>query len=91
MSAGNSRWQTNSTTYFLNNDDVQAVFTGKTQYQSDNSTTTPTFSFYMAHSKNISSTKELGTVTINLEAIYEEDGEIKIKNAHVVLKNTTNN
>ena len=91
MTAGNSGWQTKGTTYFLNNDDVQAGFTGKTQYQSDNSTTTPTFSFYMAHSKNISSTKELGTVTINLEAIYEEDGEIKIKNAHVVLKLTTNN
>ena len=91
MTAGNSGWQTKGTTYFLNNDDVQAGFTGKAQYQSDNSTTTPTFSFYMAHSKNISSTKELGTVTINLEAIYEEDGEMKIKNAHVVLKLTTNN
>ena len=91
MTAGNSGWQTKGTTYFLNNQEVNAGFTGKSQYQSDNSTTTPTFSFYMAHSKNISSTKELGTVTINLEAIYEEDGEMKIKNAHVVLKLTTNN
>lgn len=91
MTAGNSGWQTKGTTYFLNNENIHAGFSGKEQYQSDNSTTTPTFSFYMAHSKNISSTQELGTVTINLEAIYEEDDEIKIKNAHVVLKLTTNN
>ena len=91
MTAGNSGWQTKGTTYFLNNNDVHASFTGKDHYLSDNSTTTPSFSFYLAHSKNISSTQNLGTVTINLEAIYEEDDEIKIKNAHVVLKLTTNN
>ena len=91
MTAGNSGWQTKGTTYFLNNNDVHAGFTGKDHYLSDNSTTTPSFSFYLAHSKNISSTQNLGTVTINLEAIYEEDDEIKIKNAHVVLKLTTNN
>ena len=79
------------TTFFLNNQDVQAGFQGKSQYLSDNSTTTPSFSFYLAHSKNISSTEDLGTVTIKLEAIFEENNEIKIKNVFVVLKLTTNN
>ena len=90
MTAGNNGWQTKGTTYFLNNETRQAGFEGKAQYLSDNSTTTPTFSFYMAHSKNISTTAELGTVTINLEAIYKENEEIKIKNVYVVLKLSTN-
>ena len=91
MTAGNTGWQTKGTTQFLNNQDVQAGFQGKSQYLSDNSTTTPSFSFYLAHSKNISSTEDLGTVTIKLEAIYEENNEIKMKNVFVVLKLTTNN
>ena len=90
MTAGNSGWQTKGTTFFLNNNDVQADFDGKTQYLSDNSTTTPSFSLYMAHSKNISSTAELGKVTIKLEAIYEENEEIKIRNVFIVLKLTRN-
>ena len=91
MTAGNTGWQTKGTTYFLNNETVHAGFEGRTQYQSDNSTTTPSFSFYMAHSKNISTTAELGTVTIQLEAIYEENEEIKINNVFIVLKLTANN
>ena len=91
MTAGNTGWQTKGTTYFLNNETVHAGFDGKTQYQSDNSTTTPSFSFYMAHSKNISTTANLGTVTIHLEAIYEENEEIKIKNVYIVLKLSANN
>ena len=91
MTTGNSGWQTKGTTFFLNNDEVHAGFDGRTQYQSDNSTTTPSFSFYMAHSKNIGTTAELGTVTIHLEAIYEENEEIKINNVYIVLKLTANN
>ena len=91
MTTGNTGWQTKGTTYFLNNNDVHAGFDGRTQYQSDNSTTTPSFSFYMAHSKNISTTANLGTVTIHLEAIYEENEEIKINNVYIVLKLSANN
>ena len=90
MTAGNTGWQTKGTTFFLNNNDVQAGFDGRTQFLSDNSTTTPTFSFYLAHSKNISSSAELGTVTIQLQATYEEEEEIKIKNVYIVLKLTRN-
>lgn len=91
MTAGNNGWQTRGSTYYLNNDDVQAGMGGRLQYVSDNSTTTPSFSLYMAHSKNISTTTNLGTVTIQLEAIYEENEEIKMKNVFIVIKMTTNN
>ena len=91
MTTGNTGWQTKGTTFFLNNNDVHASFDGRTQYLSDNSTTTPSFSFYMAHSKNISTTADLGTVTIHLEAIYEENLEMKINNVYIVLKLTSNN
>ena len=90
MTAGNNGWQTKGTTYFLNNSSVQETFSGKTQYLSDNSTTTPAFSLYLAHSKNIGVTSELGTVTIKLEATYVENEEIKTKNVFIIIKLTTN-
>ena len=90
MTAGNSGWLTRGTTVFLNNNDHHATFDGRTQYISDNSNTTPTFSFYMPHAKNISSTAQLGTVTIKLEATYVDNEEIKTKNVFVVLKLTRN-
>lgn len=88
MTAGNSGWQTRGTTYFLDNSTHPETFTGRAQYVSDNSTTTPTFSFYLAHSKNVGATAELGYVTIKLTATYVEDEEIKTKNVFVVLKIT---
>ena len=68
-------------------------FNGTTLYTSDNSNTTPTFSFYMEHSKNISHTAELGTVTVHLEATYTDENtqEAIIKNAYVVIKLSINN
>lgn len=91
MTAGNNGWQTRGTTNFLNNNDITGGYSGTTEYVSDNSSTTPSFSFYMAHSKNISETKNLGTVTIKLEATYMEDEEIKIRNAYIILRLSTNN
>lgn len=90
MTAGNTGWLTRGTTFFLNNANVQASFDGRTQYLSDNSTATPTFSFYLAHSKNISSTAPLGNVTIHLEATYVENEVITTKNVYIVLKLTRN-
>ena len=90
MTTGNSGWQTRGTTNFLNNQQNPATFNGRTQFVSDNSTTTPTFSFYLAHSKNISTTAEMGYVTIHLEATYVEDEEIKTKQVYIVLKLTRN-
>ena len=92
MTAGNSGWQTRGTTYFLNNSTHHEEFDGKEQYLSDNSNTTPSFSLYLAHSKNITTTANLGTVKIHLEATYYEDiyAEPKIKNVYIILKLTTN-
>lgn len=92
MTAGNSGWQTRGTTYFLNNATQHEEFDGKVQYLSDNSTTTPSFSLYLAHSKNITTTTNLGTVKIHLEATYYEDiyAEPKMKNVYIILKLTTN-
>lgn len=93
MTAGNSGWQTRGTTYFLHNQTHQEEPAGRLQYLSDNSTTTPSFSLYLAHSKNISTTTNLGTVTIHLTAKYYEGiySEQKTKNVYIVIKLTTNN
>ena len=92
MTTGNNGWQTRGTTYFLDNATNQETFDGRTQYLSDNSTTTPSFSLYLAHSKNISSTENLGTVTIHLVAKYVDEHEVEqTKNVYIIVKITTNN
>ncbi len=90
MTTGNNGWQTRGTTYFTYDSQGQTGKQGRLQYLSDNSTTTPTFSLYLAHSKNIGQTLQFGYVTINLEAKYVENDEIKTKNVYIVLKLTTN-
>lgn len=92
MTAGTTGWQTRGTTNYINNSQVTNDFIGTDEYLSDNSTTTPTFSFYMDHSKNISSTGVLGTVTIQLEVSYvDANDEMQIRNAYIIIKLTTNN
>ena len=91
MTAGNEGWQTKGTTNFLNNNQVQEGFSGTTEYLSDNSNTTPTFSFYLDHSKNISSTEVLGTVKISLEVNYVENEVMQIRNAYIIIKLSINN
>ena len=92
MTAGNAGWQTKGTTNYLRDSNGNSSFIGTTEYLGDNSTTTPTFSFYMDHSKNISSTEVLGTVTIHIEATYvDANEEIQIKNAYIIIKLSINN
>ena len=92
MTAGNSGWQTKGTTYYTKDASGNTSVQGVKQYLSDNSTTTPTFSFYLAHSKNISITQVLGNVTIKLQATYvDNNGEMQIRDVYVVLKLSTNN
>ena len=89
MTAGSVGWQARGSTDFLTANN--GSFTGTTTYISDNSTTTPTFSFYMGHSKNISTTQVLGTVMIKLQATYIENQEVKIRDAYITLRLATNN
>ena len=92
MTAGNTGWQTKGTTNYLRDSNGISSLVGTTEYLGDNSTTTPTFSFYMDHSKNISSTEVLGKVTIHIEATYvDANEEIQIKNAYIVIKLSINN
>ena len=96
MTAGNTGWQTKGTTdfYTTENNDV-GTYGGTTQYLSENSNTTPSFSLYLASSKNISTTESLGTVTIHLIVNYidENDPEQEIipRNVFIVLRLSTNN
>ena len=92
MTAGNTGWQTNGTSeFFTTDDDMVGTYSGTTQYLSDNSTSTPTFSFYLAHSKNVSVNEVLGTVTIQLKVSYLENEEMVIRNVYIVLSLSTNN
>ena len=96
MTAGNTGWQTKGTTNFYTDENSKATgtYNGTTQYLSENSSNTPTFSLYMASSKNISKTENLGTVTIQLQAKYKKDNideEMIIRNVYIVLTLSTNN
>ena len=94
MTAGNTGWQTKGTTDFYRTPgEADKAPGGTTQYLTENSTTTPSFSIYMASSKNISTTEKLGTVTIQLQASYydSEKDEIIIRNVYIVLTLSTNN
>ena len=95
MTAGNTGWQTKGTTDFYTTADHDVGdFGGTKQYLSENSNTTPSFSLYMASSKNISTTESLGTVTIHIQVTYTEDNvdqELKMRNVYIVLKLSTNN
>lgn len=95
MTAGNTGWQTKGTTEFFTSQDNTETgeVGGTTQYLSENSNVSPTFSIYMASSKNISTTQSLGTVTIQLKASYydAEKDEILIRNVYIILTLSTNN
>ena len=92
MTTGDTGWQTKGTSeFFTTEDDENGSFAGETQFLSDNSTTTPTFSFYLANSKNISENKNLGTATIELEVTYLENDEMKIRRVFIDLMISTNN
>ena len=96
MTAGNTGWQTKGTTNFYTDENKKdtGTYNGTTQYLSENSNNTPNFSLYMASSKNISKTENLGTVTIKLQAKYKKDNideEMIIRNVYIVLTLSTNN
>ncbi len=93
MTTGDTGWQTKGTAEFFTNaqDKENGTYGGETQFLSDNSTSTPTFSFYLANSKNISENKNLGTVTIELKARYLENEEMQERRIFIDLMISTNN
>ncbi len=66
MQASNTGWITVGETNFLT-EEVNPLF-GTTDYLSENSNIVPTLLFYIYHSKNLSSSGSIGTVTISLLA-----------------------
>lgn len=95
MTAGNTGWQTKGIAEFYteNLEGTDKNYGGTEQYLSENANTVPSFSLYMASSKNISTTQSLGTVTIQLLASYydQEKDEIIMRNVYIVLTLSTNN
>ena len=66
MKTGNVGWQTKGATTFLT--EKGGTYTGNNDYDSDNSTFTPTLNLCLYHSQNISVEQELGDVKIRLLA-----------------------
>ena len=65
MEASNSGWlTTGKTNFFTSNPSISGV----RNYEGENSTAAPTMLFYLYHSKNISEEKDLGTVSITIQA-----------------------
>ena len=95
MTTGNTGWQTKGTSEFYRTpgQTEEQDPNGTLKYLSENSAATPSFSLYMASSKNISTTEKLGTVTLQLKASYydAEKDEIIMRNVFVVLTLSTNN
>ena len=66
MEASNSGWLTTGKTSFYTS---SPFMSGVTYYEGENSSVVPTMLFYLYHSKNLTETKELGTVRIAISAI----------------------
>ena len=71
MESSKSGFVTVGSTNFMT--DEQTPISGTTNYKSENSSTVPSFIFYLYHSKNLTQEKKLGTVVISLVAITPID------------------
>ena len=71
MKSGTTGWITKGDTEFLTvgDKDIQ----GTTIYKAENSNAIPSLVFYLYHSKNLSETKDLGSVTISLMVVTPID------------------
>lgn len=71
MRTGKNGWQSNNATTFLTTNG--ALYQGDSLYLSDNSQYTPSLTFCLYHSQNLTEAKELGKVTIRFQAIQPID------------------
>ena len=67
MKAGNTGWKNKGSTTFLTEDGGK--YKGTNDYDSDNSTYTPTLNFCLYHSQNITKKQSLGDVRITIQEI----------------------
>ena len=71
MKAGNTGWKNKGSTTFLTEDGGK--YKGTNDYDSDNSTYTPTLNFCLYHSQNITKKQALGDVRIRLQVLTPID------------------
>ena len=71
MKTGTTGWITKGDTEFLTDGEKDIV--GTTTYKAENSNAIPSLVFYLYHSKNLSETKDLGSVTISLMVVTPID------------------
>ncbi len=68
MKSGNTGWSTPGSTNFYKN-----TYDGTTRYQFENAQTTPSLSFFLYHSNNITENLDLGRYTIIMNVTYWKD------------------
>ena len=83
MKTGNNGWSMNGSTEFTSQNNVGS-YGGDTEYRIENSTTTPTLSFYLYHSNNITEAKELGYYRIYMTLSYWKD-DLNMGRATVII------
>lgn len=87
MKSGNNGWITVGNTEFLTDNNT---VDGTSAYYKDNSTDIPSFVFYLYHSKNLTDTKDLGSVTISLMVVTPIDElSNKVERINIVVKLST--
>ena len=83
MSSSDSGWITIGKTSFLTN---ESYYTGSTTYLTENSSTVPTFLFYLYHSKNLETEGDMGTAVISLVAIVPiDDLNSEVKRINIIV------
>ena len=74
MKTGNSGWSmVGSTDLFYDPTSHQSSYSGTELYKIENSSTTPTLSFYLYHSNNITIAQDIGYCTVKMRLEYRKD------------------
>ena len=84
MKTGTTGWSMTGSTDFYGDDTGASSYNGTIEYKSENSTITPSLSFYLYHSNNISLKRDLGYYTITFDFEYWKDA-INRKRATVII------
>lgn len=71
MKSGPVGWLTNGSTNFITDGNTNVI--GTKQYERENYNNVPAFVFYLYHSKNLTTTGTMGSVTVSLVAITPID------------------
>ena len=87
MESSNVGWLTNGSTSFVSNANDPII--GTREYVGGNNASAPTVLFYLHHSKNVSSSGELGKVRIQLMSVRQIDALTKETKRLIITVNMT--